>query len=91
MKKYNPSEKNELIISQDNLRDTIHEAIGIYMAKEPAERDDWQRKNIWQLWQHLKHELEEIEKSGSADRIYHNLLDAIGLTAMIAYRVRSNK
>lgn len=81
--------KNRLMESQDLLRDTAHEAIGIYMAKEPSEKDNWREVAYWNLLQHIRHEFEEIVKSSTPDRQYHNLLDLIGLILMLAVRVRT--
>lgn len=64
------------------------ESMGIYMSKEPSEKDSWRDVSIWQLIQHLAHEVEEIKKSNTADRQYHNSLDAVVLAAMIAAKVR---
>lgn len=75
--------------SQDMLREVMAEAMGIYMAKEPAEKDSWRQKPFWNLLQHAKHEFAEIEKSSSPDRQYHNCLDLIGLAAMLAVRCRT--
>lgn len=79
---------NRLMESQRLLREVMSEAIGIYMAKEPSEKDGWRDVNLWQLDQHLKHEHEEVNRSNTPDRLYHNLLDSIVLTAMLAVRVR---
>ena len=84
----NPKEENDLIKSQDLLRSIMSEAIGIYMAKEPAEKDNWRRVSVWQLLQHAKHEFEEIERSDTKDRYYHNCLDLLCLVAMLASRGR---
>lgn len=75
--------------SQALLREIMSEAMGIYMAKEPAERDDWRDKKVWDILQHTKHEFAEIERSrGEPDRFYHNCLDLICLGAMLAAKVR---
>lgn len=77
-----------LMESQDRLREVMAEAMGIYMAKEPTEKDGWRHKNLWELMAHLAHEVGEIRHSSETDRIYHNSLDAVILAAMIAVRVR---
>lgn len=84
--------KNRLMESQQLLRDTCHEAIGIYMAKEPSEKDAWRDASFWNVVQHTRHEFEEVLRSGdSADRKYHNLCDLIGLIAMVAVKVREEE
>ena len=81
---------NRLMESQALLREVMAESIGIYMSKEPNPKfgDSWRDISIWQLIQHLAHEVEEIKRSDSPDREYHNSLDAIVLAAMIAARIR---
>lgn len=81
---------NRLMESQDLLREVMTESIGIYMSKEPNPKfgDSWRDLSIWQLIQHLAHEVEEIKRSDTEDRQYHNALDSIVLAAMIAARVR---
>lgn len=89
--KLDVGEKNRKMESQDLLRQVMSEAMGIYMAKEPSNGDSWRDNNqvtMWGLFQHLKHEIEEIDRSESKDRFYHNCLDAINLLAMLAARTR---
>ena len=80
--------KNELIESQENLMMVMNHAVGVYMSKEPSERDNWRRVPFWNLVKHTEHELEEVIRSGEKDRQYHNLLDLIGLMRMLAWRIR---
>lgn len=74
--------------SQDMLRQIMSEAVGIYMSKEPSEKDSWRDLEMWNLLQHAKHEFAEIERSREPDRFYHNCLDLINLVAMLAARTR---
>lgn len=76
------------IESQRMIRDCMAEAIGIYIAKEPTEKDNWRDKSIWQTFMHLKHEIEEIQRSKSSDRQLHNALDACGQAAILAARIK---
>ena len=82
---------NRLIKSQQLLRDCFHEALGVYEAKEPKVSDSWRDMEPYQLWLHFLHEIEEIKRSQTKDRIYHNCLDAINLLGMIAVRTRDYK
>ena len=67
----------------------MNHAVGIYMAKEPSEKDGWRDVNFWNLVQHTRHEFEEVLRSGQdVDRKYHNLCDLIGLMSMLAWRIR---
>jgi len=79
---------NRLMESQDLIRECMAESLGIYMAKEPKIRDQWREETVWKVLMHLKHEIEEIERSKSADRQYHNALDACGQAAILAARIR---
>jgi hypothetical protein len=82
---------NRIMDSQDLLRSIMSEAIGIYMAKEPKIRDQWRDLDWWQVFNHLKHEVGEIERSNSVDRQYHNLLDLVGQAAICAAWVREHR
>lgn len=77
-------ESNELMESQDLLRECMAEALGIYMAKEPKIKDQWKNQQLWEVIEHLNHEVQEIKRSKELDRIYHNALDAIGQASIIA-------
>lgn len=81
-------EEKRMMESQDFLREVMAEALGIYMAKEPAEKDGWREKTIFQNVQHAAHEIEEIKRSTTLDRKYHNCLDLIGQAAICAAQVR---
>lgn len=82
---------NRLMDSQDLLRGIMSEAIGLYMAKEPKIRDQWRDLKYWEVWQHLKHEIAEIERSDTIDRQYHNLLDLVGQAAICAAWIRESR
>ena len=69
----------------------MQEAMGVYIGQEPNKTDSWRDVPYWQLWKHFKHEVEEIERSDSVDRQYHNILDAISLLAMLGARVKDGK
>jgi hypothetical protein len=76
------------IESQWIIRESLAEALGIYIAKEPSEKDTWRDKDIWSAFQHLKHEIEEIERSKTMDRQLHNALDACAQAAILASRIK---
>lgn len=80
--------ESRLLESQDLIRDVMSNAMGIYVAEEPKKRDTWRETSQWTLMQHLKHEIAEIERSGTHDIYYHNCLDAINLLAMLAANTR---
>lgn len=80
--------EKRLMMSQELLRDIMHEAVGLYMAKEPKIGDQWRDMKYWDAWNHLKHEIAEIERSTTLDRQYHNMLDLIGQAAICAACIR---
>lgn len=63
-------------------------AFGVYIADEPTKGDVWRNQSIWDLFKHLEHEVDEIHRSKNTERKYHNALDACGLAALLAARVR---
>lgn len=88
MHKVNPFKKNRIIESQELLRSVMAESLGIYMAKEPKNFDQWREQDYWQILSHLKHEIEEIDRSITLDRKYHNTLDCIAQAAILASYLR---
>ena len=77
--------------SQEFIRTAMSEAMGIYLEKEksPKYADTWRDMDIYGLTSHLAHEVEEIRAhSPTLAAIYHNALDAINLSAMIAAKAR---
>lgn len=80
------SEKR-MIDSRERMNNMMQRAIGIYMAKEVKIKDQWREQSYWQVFQHLKHEIEEIERSSTPNRKIHNLLDACGLCVLLANKV----
>jgi hypothetical protein len=86
--KTNPFTKTRLTESQELLRSVMSESLGIYMAKEPKNEDQWREQEYWQILDHLKHEIEEIQRSQTLDRKYHNALDCIGQASILAAHLR---
>ena len=81
----------QLLKSQEIIRSVLNEAVGVYIAEEPKKQDSWRETQMWRLKQHLKHEIQEIDRSITEDRFYHNCLDAINLLAMMAAKARMGK
>ena len=84
-------EKNNLMESQNKLREVMGEAIGLYIAKEPKIGNQFENQSFFQVVKHAEHEFKEILRSKTQDRIYHNLLDLIGQISIVAVKVRENK
>ena len=84
----NPFKPTRLTESQELLRSAMSEAMGVYMAKEPKNGDEWREQEFWRIISHLRHEIEEIDRSVNLDRRYHNTLDCIGQAAILAAHLR---
>jgi hypothetical protein len=84
------TEKNESrqIESQMMIIEAMAEARGLYIAKEPKHFDEWRDKTVWEVFMHLKHEIEEIERSATTDRQLHNALDACAQASILAARIK---
>jgi hypothetical protein len=74
--------------SKQMVERAMFEALGLYTAKEPKHGDEWRDKTIWQAFMHLKHEIEEIERSDGLDRQIHNALDACAQAAILSARMK---
>jgi benzoyl-CoA reductase/2-hydroxyglutaryl-CoA dehydratase subunit BcrC/BadD/HgdB len=74
--------------SQMMVRECMAEAIGLYIAKEPKHTDEWRDKSVWANFEHLRHELEEINRSATTERQLHNALDACAQAAILAARLK---
>lgn len=83
--------ENKLIKSQNQLREVMAEALGIYMAKEPKIGDQWQTESLFKVVKHAEHEFQEILRSKTTDRQYHNVLDLIGQMSIVAVKIREGK
>ena len=77
-------ERIRLSESRNLIREMMNTAMGLYIAKEPKHGDEWREKGYWKNFMHLKHELDEIERSKSYDRKLHNALDACAQSAILA-------
>ena len=82
---------NQLLQSQDKLREVFGEAIGLYIAKEPKIADKWTVDSLFKVIKHAEHEFSEILRSKTIDRQYHNVLDLIGQMAIVAVKLRERK
>jgi len=65
-------------------------ALGSYTEQEATKNDQW-RQSIGQLYDHLKHELEEIKSNLRPPKdqltyLIHNCCDAVTLSAMLLYK-----
>ena len=51
-------------------------AYGSYIEQEAKKLDQWRDQSVWQLTRHLRHELDEIERSKTKTIQLHNCMDA---------------
>lgn len=82
---------NQLMESQNKLREVMSEALGLYMAKEPKIGDQWRTESLFKVVKHAEHEFQEILRSKTTDRQYHNVLDLIGQMSIVAVKIREGK
>lgn len=69
------------------LQKSFYIAFGSYIEQEAKKLDQWRDQTFWQLLQHLKHEVGEIERSKSRTVQYHNAIDAVMLADMILSKI----
>ena len=68
------------------LEKAFYFALGSYMEQEAKKEDQWRDQSIGQLYDHLKHELEEIRanmKRQELTYLVHNCVDAVGLSTIL--------
>jgi len=76
--------------SRERLVKAFYFALGSYTEQEAKKLDSWREQNIGQLYAHLKHELEEIQRSMKMqNRTYliHNCIDAVSLSVILLAKV----
>jgi hypothetical protein len=72
--------------SRQKLMAAFKFALGAYMEQEAKKEDEWRDQTIGQLYNHLKHEIEEIKRSitrSSYKLILHNTSDAVMLSTIL--------
>jgi len=71
-------------------RQLIHDAhmisYGSYIEQEASKFDTWRDQTYWQLVQHLRHEVDELERSKTRVAQLHNAIDACSLASIIIGR-----
>lgn len=73
--------------SRIRIRRMLDAAYGLYIGQEPKHSDSWRKLSSGELYAHLKHEIEEIKRSVTRERRFHNALDACALAAILAARI----
>lgn len=62
-------------------------ALGAYIEQESKKLDIWRDQSYGQLYNHLKHEIKEIQRSNSLTKQLHNCMDAVMLSLMLLTKV----
>lgn len=73
--------------SRNIIRKMLDTAFGLYIGEEPKKGDSWRDQDYGKLYSHLAHELQEIKRSKTTERQFHNCLDACVLAAILAGKV----
>lgn len=61
-------------------------ALGGYTEQEAKKLDEWRDQSLGQLYDHLRHELDEIRsnlKRSELSYLVHNCVDAVGLSTIL--------
>jgi hypothetical protein len=65
-------------------------ALGAYSEQESKKLDQWKEQSIGQLFDHMKHEMEEIKRSmtqNNLQTLVHNSGDILGLASIFMAKV----
>lgn len=79
--------KERIDDSRQRIREAMNQALGVYIEEEAKKTDSWRDLTYYDLFRHLRHELQEIERSDTPTKQLHNALDACGLSAILAAKV----
>jgi len=70
------------------IRESMAMAYGSYVEQEAKKFDQWRDQTWWQLVQHTRHEIEELQRSGGfKTKQLHNALDLCSLGAIMASKI----
>lgn len=73
--------------SRLQLEKAFYFALGAYTEQEAKKIDEWRDQSWGQLYNHIKHELQEIKRSDSQTKLIHNLCDLVGLSTILLAHV----
>ena len=68
------------------VRHALDMAYGSYVEQEGKKADQWRDQDVWTLFHHLEHELEEVRGNlgrGELGFLIHNTMDVIELGAIL--------
>ena len=70
------------------IREAMAMSYGSYVEQEAKKFDQWRDQSWWQLVQHAKHEIDELQRSGGfKTKQLHNALDLCSLGAILASKI----
>ncbi len=72
--------------SLEDVRSMLDAAWGFYVKVEPTRADSWRDIPLADLFDHAKHEVEEVVRGETLERRLHNALDLTALAAIIYLR-----
>ncbi len=73
---------------EKDVRFMLNAAWGFYAKVEPTRADSWRDIPLVDLFDHAKHEVEEVVRGETLERRLHNALDLTALAAIIYLRSR---
>ena len=74
--------------SRTIIREVMSMAYGSYIEQEAKKYDQWRDQTWWDLLQHTKHEIEELQRSGGyKTKQLHNALDLCSLGAIMGAKI----
>ena len=77
--------------SRVKLEKVFYFALGAYMEQEAKKDDNWRDRSYGELYNHLKHEITEIQRSKDLTKQIHNITDAVMLsTILLAHVLEKN-
>lgn len=77
--------------SRESLFKAMMLSLGAYIEQEAKKGDSWRDMTWGQLYAHLKHEIQEIQRSDSKTKQLHNCMDACALSAILVCKVLEEK
>ena len=73
--------------SRGVIRQAMDIAFGSYVEQEAKKYDQWRTQTWWQLVRHLRHEVDELDRSKTRTAQLHNAIDACSLGAILISKI----
>lgn len=65
-------------------------SLGAYIEQEAKKKDQWRDETFDMLYKHIRHELEEIDRSNTQTKLLHNLMDLNSLAVILYAKFLEN-